>query len=333
MRFSIIIVNYKTPRLVVQCLQSLYTGTMQDTEIIVVDNNSGDNSEQCIRQACPEVQWIQMGYNSGFARANNAGIRQAAGATILLLNSDTININNAVYRCFERLENDSCIAAGVQLLNEDGSPQISGNFFMKGGLNYLMTLPYTGELIRRIAVNAGVKKTNVPEATATVEVDWINGAFLMVKKAAIEKAGLMDEDFFLYAEESEWCSRLKKIGTLCIYGDLNIYHLEGGSSKTAFRSATKGYRTYAAKKGLQIMVSNFLGFRKQYGIGWYLFHQMAHLGNIPLYFLILLFRSILFPGNIQEEWSSFGGYSGNVFKALALSPKIIANRPYFYRML
>lgn len=332
-RYSIIIVNYKTAQLVLQCLTSLYKGTIDDIEIIVVDNHSEDNSEQLITAAFPQVQWIQMGYNSGFARANNEGIRRSSGEIILLLNSDTINIADAVSKCFKRLDADIYIAAGVQLLNLDKSPQISGNFFMKGGLNYLMTLPYTGELIRRIAVNTGVKKTNVPKAVSTIEVDWINGAFIMVKKDAIEKAGLMDEDFFLYSEESEWCSRLSKTGKLCIYGDLNIFHLEGGSSKKAFESKTRGYRVYSDKKGLQIMVSNLVGFRKQYGKAWYLFHQLAHLANIPVYFIILVFKNIFVPKNIGTEWKQFAGYNQNVLKALALSPKIIANKPYFYKLL
>lgn len=154
----------------------------------------------------------------------------------------------------------------------------------------------------------GRKKTNIAEATSTIEVDWINGAFLMVKKSAIEKAGLMDEDFFLYSEESEWCSRLKKLGALCIYGDLNIYHLEGGSSKDVFNSKRKGYRDYSDKKGLQIMVSNFLGFRKQYGIGWYVFHQAIHLFNIPVYFFIVVLKSlVLTPGvkkNGRNGWAT-----------------------------
>ena len=77
-----------------------------------------------------------------------------------------------------------------------------------------MALPYSGRFIRWRGYTFKIKKTNVAEAHGTVEVDWINGAFLMVKKEAIEKAGLMDEDFFLYFEEIEWCSRLRKAGKL-----------------------------------------------------------------------------------------------------------------------
>ena len=93
------------------------------------------------------------------------------------------------------------MACGVQLLNVDRTPQISGNYAMKGGLNYLLPLPFIGNILKFFATILKVKKPNIPEAKDVVEVDWINGVFLMVKKQAIDIAGLMDEDFFLYAEE------------------------------------------------------------------------------------------------------------------------------------
>lgn len=127
--------------------------------------------------------------------------------------------------------------------------------------------------------------------------------------------------------------QVKKLGALCIYGDLNIYHLEGGSSKDVFNSKRKGYRDYSDKKGLQIMVSNFLGFRKQYGIGWYVFHQAIHLFNIPVYFFIVVLKSLVLTPGVKKEWKEWLGYVKNVFKALSLTPRIIANRPYFYKML
>jgi GT2 family glycosyltransferase len=85
-------------------------------------------------------------------------------------------------------------------------------------------LPFVGQLIKWIGNKFQVKKTSIAEAKGTVEVDWINGAFLMVKKKAIEYAKLLDEDFFLYFEEIEWCARLRKVGKMCIYGDLRVVH-------------------------------------------------------------------------------------------------------------
>lgn len=331
--YSVIIVNYKTAEQVVACIHSIKAGTYDDMELIVVDNHSEDNSREMILNSHSDVQWLEMGYNSGFARANNAGIKVASGEIMLLLNPDTLNKNNAIYKCFTRLKNDTFIAAGVQLLFADGSPQISGNYFMKGGLNYLMSLPYVGKWIRNFALNSGVKKTNLPLATGTVKVDWINGAFLMVKKSVIEKAGLMDEDFFLYSEETEWCSRLGKHGTMGIYGDLNIVHLEGMSSGKAYQSQSKGYQHLSDKKGLQIMVSNFVRFRKQYGIHWYLFHLLANLITIPVYSIILILKTLMLSKGIRTEWSDWTGYSGNVLASLRFFFKIITNRPYLYKVL
>lgn len=332
--YSIIIVNYKTPALLLDCLQTISSSaSASHCEIIVVDNHSQDNSEQLVLGAFPQVKWIQMGYNSGFARANNEGIRQAKGDIVLLLNSDTLNEGNAIDSCYRRLRESGYVAGGVQLLNRDRSPQISGNYFMKGGLNHLMALPYTGRFIRWLGLQLKVKKTNVPEATGTVEVDWVNGAFLMVKKKAIDAAGMLDEDFFLYSEEIEWCSRLRKQGPLCIYGDLHVVHLEGGSANKAFGSQGRGYANFADRKGLQIMVSGLLRIRKQYGAAWFLFHLAAYLFTIPVYWLVVLLRTIFFQKGSGSEWKLWWGYSGNTLKLLRFFFLILFNRKHFYKVL
>lgn len=302
-------------------------------EIIVVDNDSKDNSRDIILSAHPNVKWVEMGYNSGFARANNRGMKVSGGSIVLLLNSDTLDKEDAVSQCFRRFESDDCIAAGVQLLNADGTPQISGNYVLTGGLNYLMALPYVGRCIRKIALSSGIKKTNIANATATVDVDWINGAFLMVKKSAIEKAGLLDEDFFLYSEEAEWCSRLKKTGNLRIYGDLHVIHLEGGSSSGAYHSTTKGYQHLSDKKGYQIMLSNFVRFRKEFGVSWYLFHLVANIFTIPVSFVIVFIKTLFFLKGTGMEWKLFKGYAFNVIRSLRYFFTILFNRPYFYKVL
>jgi GT2 family glycosyltransferase len=331
--YSIIIVNYKTPALVIDCLRTVFGNAVSDIEVIIVDNDSQDGSEQLIRSAFPVVKWIQMGYNSGFARANNEGIRQAQSAIVLLLNSDTLNRNNAIEHCYQRFSKSDYVAAGVQLLNSDETPQISGNFFMKGGLNHLMALPYSGRLIRWVGLQLNVKKTNVPEATGLVEVDWINGALLMVKKSAIGKAGLLDEDFFLYSEEIEWCSRLRKQGAMCVYGDLNVVHLEGSSANKAFGSKVKGYQHLSDKKGKQVMISGLLRIRKQYGAAWFLFHLAAYLFTIPVYLLVLLLKTVLLRPGIGDEWKNWWGYSSNTSVLLRHSFLILRNRPHFYKVL
>ena len=332
--YSIIIVNYKTPQLVTDCLQTIYAqNTSQDFEIIIVDNNSGDDSQRRIVSHYPQVKWIQMDYNSGFARGNNAGIKAAKGNVVLLLNSDTLIEEDAIQQCYLRLTATDHIAAGVQLLNLDRSPQISGNFFMTGGLNHLMTLPYTGRVIRAIGLLLKVKKTNIANATSTVDVDWINGAFLMVRKSACDTAGLLDEDFFLYAEEIEWCSRLKKMGRLCIYGDLHVVHLMGATTSKTFKSKSTGYTELSDRKGFQLIISGLLRIRKQFGSAWFLFHLLGYLFTIPIALVATVFKTPFVMTRAGEEWRSWWGFTKNAVKALGYMPKIIANKPHFYKVL
>ena len=302
MKLSIIIINYKSIALILDCIRSVYEFGATDMEIIVADNFSGDDAENLLKQHYPAVRFLQMGYNAGFARANNAAIKIAHGNLILLL-------------------------------NPDHTPQISGNYAMKGGLNYLLPLPYMGSFLKAVADLLKVKKPNVPKATGIVEVDWINGAFLMVKKSAIDKAGMLDEDFFLYAEEAEWCSRLKKNGRLCIYGDTNVLHLQGESSADAFNSPGKGYANLYDKKGLQIMVSNMVRIRKEFGVGWFLFDLLFYIFTIPVFFFGLIFFSLVFWNKSRYSFTQWAGFVKNIFTLTALSGRIISNRPYFYKVL
>lgn len=334
MKYSIIIVNYKATQVLLNCLASIYKDcTVHEIEIIVVDNFSQDGSRDIVKEQFPNVVWHQMEYNSGFARANNVGIKISKGEICLLLNSDTIDKYQIIASCFNRLRYDYRVACGVQLLHADGTPQISGSYFIKGGLNHLMALPYLGKIIRSMGVLIGVKKTSVKHTANTIDVDWINGAFLMVKKSAIEKAGFMDEDFFLYSEETEWCNRLRKVGKLCIYGDMNLIHLEGATAGVTFNSVSKGYQNLSDRKGFQIMISNLVRIRKQFGLSWYLFHCIVYIATIPVAFLGTVINSLIHFRQIKQLWIDFAGFSKNAISAMSYMPKIISNKPYFYKVL
>lgn len=334
MAISIIIVNYKTPALLVDCLRTVLTG--RETvrmEVIVVDNASGDNSREIVTSAFPQVKWIQLSYNAGFARANNEGIRQSTGDVVLLLNSDTLNEDNAIENCYRQFISSDYIACGVQLLNADRSPQISGNYFMTGGLNYLLPLPYLGNCIKWLGNLVKVEKPNVPDSNALIEVDWINGAFLMVKKTAIDRAGLLDEDFFLYAEEAEWCSRLHKTGKLCIYGQYKVIHLQGESANEAFGSSGKGYYNLYDRKGLQIMLSNFVRIRKQFGAGWFLLQMAVYTFAVPLFFIASFVENGARLRNPFSDFTMAARFGLNVGRIWRFMPVILSNKPYFYKVL
>lgn len=334
MALSIIIVNYKTPGLLVDCLRTVFTGRETIApEVIVVDNASGDNSREIVTTAFPQVKWIPLSYNAGFARANNEGIRQSTGDVVLLLNSDTLNEDNAIENCYRKFIASPYVACGVQLLNADRTPQISGNYFMKGGLNYLLPLPYLGNFIKWLGNRVKVEKPNVPDSDALVEVDWINGAFLMVKKTAIEKAGLLDEDFFLYAEEAEWCSRLRKTGQLSIYGQYKVIHLQGESANEAFGSSGKGYYNLYDRKGLQIMLSNFVRIRKQFGAAWYLVQLAFYTFTIPVFYIASFIENIFRLRNPFADFGMATRFAANVGRIWRFTPTILANKPYFYKVL
>lgn len=330
---SVIIVNYQSTEDILNCLESAFNfPSAASMEWIVVNNETEGASKEIILVKFPSVKWLEMGYNSGFARANNKGISASLGDTVLLLNPDTIILDDAVERCYTELSKSNCIAGSVQLLNEDLTPQITGNFFMKGGLNHLLPLPYLGNFLRSISFAAGVKKTNIKKASEFEKVDWINGAFLMVKKSAIGKAGLLDEDFFLYSEEIEWCSRLRKAGQFCVFGNLFTIHLQGESVNRITERKGKGYNDLTGKKGLQLMVSQHLRLRKQFGRGWFLFHLGMHIAEIPLFFLFSFIDNIFHLKNPFLYWNDAISYTKNVMKLCSLTPKILSGNSFFYKM-
>lgn len=320
--------------LIKACIDTILAQTKEITyEIIVVDNNSADDSEQQLKTHYPALHWIQMDYNAGFARANNAGIRIASGNIVLLLNPDTLVLDGALDKCVARFRTSGYVACGVQLLNPDGSPQITGNYFMQGGLNHLLPLPYWGAFLRWLGYALKTKVPNIREATGEQQVDWINGAFLMVKQTAIQQVGMLDEDFFLYAEEAEWCSRLLKAGTMAVYGDLRVVHLQGETANVTFESEDKGYYGLYNRKGLQIMLSNHVRVRKHYGVGWFLFMLLNYTFTIPIFFIFSFFHNLFLLRNPFRYWQDAAGLTKNVWQLWLLAPVIISNKPYFYKVL
>ena len=333
MYLSIIIVNYKSAQHILECLKSAFVfSSAHNFEWIVVDNDSKDDSEQLICQQFPTVRWINMGYNAGFARANNEGIRQATSDCYLLLNPDTLIIDDGIWRCYQKLIAGDAIAAATQLLNADRSPQATGHYFMTGGLNHLLPLPYLGNFLKQLALLVGKQKTHLLAAQNEQEVHWLNGAFIMVKKKAVDQAGMMDEDFFLYFEEIEWCSRLHKVGKLLVYGELTTTHLQGETINTATGNIEKGYFDLYTKKGLQLMVSGNVRIKKQFGNVWFFIHLLVLLVEIPIFAILSLLQHIVLLKNPFSAWDKVVGYSSNVIQLVKLSPTIHKGEPHFYKM-
>jgi len=216
---SIIIVSFNTKALLKKCLDSI----KGNHEIIVVDNASTDGSAKMVKENFPKVKLIVNKKNLGFGAANNQGIKTASGDYLLLLNSDTVVINDAPLKMADFLASNQQIGVvGCRLLNPDGSLQPSAGPFpnLKVAFAMLFLEHWLKNLVR----------ASYPQ---TAEVDWVMGAALMVKKEVIDKAGLMDEGIFMYMDEVEWCFRIKKAGfKVFFYSEAQITHVFGGSSKS-----------------------------------------------------------------------------------------------------
>ena len=335
MLLSIIIVNFNSGALIADCIHSADPILMdpEKVEWLIVDNSSNQQDRALIQSKFPSVQWLDMGYNAGFARANNAGMRASKGELLLLLNPDTLLTPGAIMSACNRLLASSYVAAGVQLVHVDGQSQFSGSNFMKGGLNHLLPLPYWGAFLKGIFSIFVKDKPAFIQVPANQEVDWISGAFLMVKRGAFEQTQGMDECFFLYAEEVEWCSRLGKLGKLVMFGDLQIIHLIGQSIQEASGATDNSYTTLSDRKGFQLMVSNHLRIRKQYGVFWLFFQLINHAWAVPFSMIIGTMDYALKCKSIKNGYSQWHGFSSNVLRLWGLIPKLLKPENHFFKYL
>ncbi len=226
-RLTIIIVNWNTRRQLGDCLRSVFAAVCGATEIVVVDNASGDGSAEFVRREYPQVRLIESGGNLGFARGNNLALRDMTSERILLLNPDTVLCEGAIDRLCEALDAVPALGAiGAQLLNLDGSLQHSW-----GAFPFLAReLP----LIRRLADKAPEPMPvtiNGAEVTL-LRVDWAKGACLMLRGAALRQVGLLDEGFWLYTEETDWCYRARALGwEIAAHPDAHVIHAEQSASR------------------------------------------------------------------------------------------------------
>jgi GT2 family glycosyltransferase len=335
MDLSIIIINYKSTQLVLDCLDSVYRQTHQYSfEIIIVDNNSADQSKEQITSLYPLVHWLQMDYNAGFARANNKGMKIANGTHILLLNADTIILDNAIDKSIALLkQHTEAVACGVQLLNTDGTTQISGAHIIKGGLNTLLPLPYLGKLIRWLGYTFKSTIPSVQTIQDKIEVDWIVGAYILVRKEILLKSGYFDDDFFMYAEEIEWCGRLGKQGKLYLFEAPKVIHIGGGTSNDYYNTTeSENGKNLWSKKGRQVVVSNMLRIRKQFGIFWYLLVVGAYLFEIPVFVLCLFVDKLYNRNKAKYSWLHFSNYLLTTITLFRYFFRIFINKPYFYKL-
>lgn len=321
---TIVIVHYKTPQLLLECVRSIVDSTKDISyEIIIVDNNSEDESEMLIAINFPQVKWINTGYNAGFARANNIGIRKSNGEYIFLLNPDALVTNDYLSKLVNHYKLLS-ETFPVGLLTSRILSSIDNSLLIGTGIGFTgikkewnknpIMLKW-GQFFKR------KQKTNSYNAEQmhyiNHEVDFVSGACAMIKRDTLEKMNLyLDEDFFLYWEDVEWSFRVKNKGlNNFFFADAEIFHVNSASTgKSNHRHA-------------QVRISEFLYYTKRYNK--LTFHLLGLLIRFN-YFLnsLLLKRSmdVVSLGELNFDKLLFKQYFYQVYKRY--SKKKTTERPY-----
>jgi N-acetylglucosaminyl-diphospho-decaprenol L-rhamnosyltransferase len=252
MDVTIIVVSFNTRHLLESSLVSTRTQFSGIShEVIVVDNASEDGSAELVAREFPDVILIRNRENRGFACAVNQAIRASCGRYLLLLNSDATLLEGAVQSMVTDLDtHPRAGATGGRLVNPDGSfqgsyadfPTLIGELLLLTGLSRWLLPPTFPSHTERESQDRRV-------------VDWVCGAFLMIRRAALEDVGLLDEDYFMYAEEVDWCHRARRRGWSVVYlPDAQAVHVVGAS-----------YGRAPARRRAQIYRSKQLYFRKNHG--------------------------------------------------------------------
>lgn len=228
---SVVIVNWNTKELLLECLESLTEMPCHySIEAIVVDNGSEDGSQSAVRSKHPSVRLIENNANLGFAKANNIGITASRGRYLCLVNSDVRVLDDCVDLLYEFMERNASIGlAGPKILSPDMTLQNSCRKFPTIWNSFCGAL----RLNRLLPKSAFFSDEHMAYFShdKTISVDSLAGCFLMIRKEAIEGVGLFDEQFFIYAEEVDLCKRLRAFGwDIVFYPEARAIHHHGASS-------------------------------------------------------------------------------------------------------
>lgn len=305
---SVIIVNYNGFDLLDKCIETLVWFTKCKYEIIVVDNGSSSGDVTLITSKYDEVKTIKLTENKGFAGANNIGFNIATGKYLLLLNNDIVFIEDAISKSIEYSKTiDDTAIIGCKLLNEDGSHQISivdfdtlSNLF---GENYFLYKVFpNGKYFSKYHRN--LELGEVP-----IEVDVVKGAYFLIPRKVLNKVGLLDEKFFFYYEETEYCYRYKNLGGKVIYfPQASIIHLGGSSSDTNFWF--KFYNQHVAK--VKYFQKHFYSMKFILAC---IIHYSGLMLRVPIYFTLGIIK--INPLYLDKAWcylKTFFIYPKNQFK-------------------
>ncbi len=237
MKLSVIIVSYKVRFYLEQCLLAVEKATEGiEAEIYVVDNHSGDGTVEYITERFPEINFINSNHNLGFSRANNVAIKQSCGEYVLLLNPDTIVAEDSIRDVLSFMEDHpKAGGAGVRMLCDDGRSAMES----RRGLPSPMTAFYKmSGLCAKYPKSRRFGKYYMSYLSwdEPTQIEVISGAFCMLRRSALDKIGLLDEDFFMYGEDIDLSYRLLKGGYENWYLPSVILHYKGESAhKSSFR--------------------------------------------------------------------------------------------------
>lgn len=238
---SIVIVSWNTRDLLRACLRSIQdTVESHEVEILVVDNASTDGSVEMVRKEFATVRMIENTENLGFARANNQAIPLCRGGYIMLLNSDTVLLPGAVEGLMKFMAlNPAAAAVGPRLVNPQGTPQ-------HGAAGYLPTLGTVSSHFLFLSVLwprmfRGLFLNSAPLGSDPVEVEWLTGACLVVRREVFERIGGLPESYFMYVEDLDFCGRMRRAGYhLYSVPMVQVIHVGGGSSRDlTFEASTR----------------------------------------------------------------------------------------------
>ena len=268
---SVIIVSYKVRYYIEQCLNSVLR-SVPDAQILVVDNKSDDGSVEYIRERFPQAEVIANDFNAGFGKANNLALVKATGKYVLFLNPDTVVAERTIPGCVEYMEaHPETGALGVRMQYGDGRfalesrrslPTPSVSFWHMTGL---------GRLFPRSKVFAKYHLTYL-DRESVCPIDVVSGAYMFVRKEALDKTGGFDEQFFMYGEDIDLSYRIIQAGFVNRYLPLPIIHYKGESTiKTSYNYAKVFYDAmiiffrkhfHKYSKFLEFVVKMVLGVRK-----------------------------------------------------------------------
>jgi len=230
MDLSIIIVNWNTRDMLRSCLASIPSRTGLQTEVIVIDNASADGSAAMVSEEFPEATLIQNKANLGFATATNQGLRVACGRHLLLLNSDTLVLGDVLADSVRYMDAHPDVGMmGCKVLNEDGTTQMTCSLFPSFPNLLLQTLG-----LNRLERPRWLQRYQMLDWARDDEreVEVISGCYLIARRTAVEQIGLLDESFFLYGEETDWCRRCADAGWRLVFAPVgSIVHFGSGSSR------------------------------------------------------------------------------------------------------